>query len=51
MTKEKNTNDIGVITEQGFVAGSGLGFNPVNETDLNPSNKKDKEESKKSKNK
>ena len=29
---------IGVITEQGYVAGEGLGFNPVNETDLNPKN-------------
>ena len=23
-------NNVGVITEQGFVAGQGLGFNPVN---------------------
>ena len=23
-------NDIGVIVEQGFVAGDGLGYNPVN---------------------
>jgi hypothetical protein len=40
MTKDKNINDIGVITEQGFVAGSGLGFNPVQENELNPSDKK-----------
>lgn len=28
-------NKPGVITEQGFVAGSGLGFNPINEKELN----------------
>lgn len=27
--------NIGVITEQGYAAGVGLGFNPVNENDLN----------------
>lgn len=27
MMEDKN---IGIITEQGFVAGQGLGFNPVN---------------------
>ena len=26
----ENQPQIGVITEQGFVAGQGLGFNPVN---------------------
>lgn len=30
-------NDVGVIVEQGFVAGTGLGYNPV---DLNNNNKK-----------
>ena len=38
-----NNNNIGVITEQGFVAGNGLGFNPVNEEDLNI-NKEDKDD-------
>ena len=38
-----NNKNIGVITEQGFVAGNGLGFNPVNEKDLNIENKEDKE--------
>ncbi len=37
-----NGNNIGVITEQGFVAGNGLGFDPVNEKDLN--RKDDKKE-------
>lgn len=32
-----NTNpEYGVINEQGFVAGNGLGFNPFDETELNP---------------
>lgn len=34
---DKN-NNIGVITEQGFVAGEGLGFEPVKEEDLNNNN-------------
>lgn len=29
------SNQIGVITEQGFVAGNGLGFNKLNEEDSN----------------
>lgn len=29
-----NNNNVGVITEQGFVAGNGLGFNPLSEQDL-----------------
>lgn len=33
----------GVITEQGFVAGSGLGFNALKEEDLNPNPKKEEE--------
>lgn len=33
----------GIINEQGFVAGNGLGFNPVNEEDLNESNETNKE--------
>ena len=43
--------EIGVITEQGFVAGQ-LGYQPVSESDLNPSEKekdKDKEKSKNNK--
>lgn len=36
----KENNNIGVITEQGFVAGQGLGFNPVK---LNEDKKTDKE--------
>lgn len=36
-------NDFGVITEQGFVAGSGLGFNPVKESELNPKDKDEKD--------
>lgn len=34
-------NNVGVITEQGFVAGQGLGFNPVN---LNENKKDDNSE-------
>lgn len=30
-----SNKNIGVISEQGFVAGNGLGFNPLNEEDLN----------------
>lgn len=44
-------NPIGVITEQGYAAGQGLGFNPFNENELNKNlhndeEKKDKEEKK-----
>lgn len=42
-------SDIGVITEQGFVAGNNLGFNPIKENDLNPL-KKDKDDSNKEEN-
>lgn len=28
------SNPIGVITEQGYAAGQGLGYNPFNENDL-----------------
>lgn len=41
-----SNNPIGVITEQGYAAGQGLGFNPFNENDLNKDpykNNKDKE--------
>ena len=38
-----NNKNIGVLTEQGYVAGSGLGFNPVKESELNPSKKKEKD--------
>ena len=31
-------NQVGIINEQGFVMGQGLGFKPINESDL----KKDK---------
>ena len=37
-----DNKNVGVITEQGFVAGQGLGFNPVKESELNPQ-KKDEE--------
>lgn len=50
------SKNIGVITEQGFVAGNGLGFNPISENklkkkDLKPktnekSNNKDNKENK-----
>lgn len=33
-----NNTEYGVINEQGFVAGNGLGFNPFDENELNPSN-------------
>lgn len=29
-------NNYGVLTEQGFVAGSGLGFNPIAESEIHP---------------
>lgn len=45
-----NNKQIGVITEQGFVAGSGLGFNPVESSKLNP-NKKPTDEKEKNDNK
>ena len=41
---------IGIITEQGFVAGSGLGFEPVKESDLNKDKDSKKEEKKDNKN-
>ena len=41
-------NQIGVITEQGFVMGDNLGFKPVKEK-LDPSKKDKKEEDKKKK--
>ncbi len=31
-----NNNNYGVIQEQGFVVGNGLGFQPVKENELNP---------------
>lgn len=39
-------SDIGVITEQGFVAGNNLGFNPIKENDLNPRPEKDNDPNK-----
>ena len=36
---------IGVITEQGFVAGQGLGFNPVNLNENKPSEKENEKQS------
>lgn len=40
--------NIGVLTEQGFVEGSGLGFNPINENELdkNQANKDNETSSK-----
>lgn len=40
-----SNKNIGVITEQGFVAGNGLGFNPINENELNK-NPKEKDSEK-----
>lgn len=37
--------NVGVIVEQGFVAGEGLGFKPVSEQELKPDQEK-KEENK-----
>lgn len=34
-TTPNSTPDYGVINEQGFVAGNGLGFNPFDENELN----------------
>lgn len=45
MSDKKN---VGVITEQGFVAGEGLGFKPVMEKEFNPKFN-DKEDDKKTK--
>ena len=42
--------NIGVITEQGFVAGSGLGFQEVKKSDLEK-DKKDQKKEPKNKNK
>lgn len=42
-----SNNPIGVITEQGYAVGQGLGFNPFNENELKKDpykNNKDKEE-------
>lgn len=36
--------EYGVINEQGFVAGNGLGFNPFDETELNPNESTDSTE-------
>lgn len=43
------SKNIGVITEQGFVAGNGLGFSPIAENKLKKKDLKDKN-NKKSKN-
>lgn len=37
-----NNNNIGVLTEQGFVAGNGLGFNPIKENELQNDPSKEK---------
>ena len=44
-TTPNNAPEYGVITEQGFVAGNGLGFNPFDENELNghKADKKDAE--------
>lgn len=39
--ENKNNDKIGVINEQGFVAGYGLGFNTLNEQDQEKLKKKD----------
>lgn len=40
MEEKKN---YGVLNEQGFVAGSGLGFNPIKESELNNNEEKENE--------
>ena len=46
--KEDKNNQVGVITEQGFVAGHGLGFNTLNEQDRERiKDKEDKDKDKK----
>lgn len=42
-------SNFGVITEQGFVAGNGLGYEPVSEEDLNIKNEEEENESNTSK--
>ena len=37
------SNPIGVITEQGYAAGQGLGYNPFNENDLKKLREKENE--------
>ena len=43
-----SNDNVGIINEQGFVAGNGLGFNPINEKDLykNSEDNENKEEDK-----
>lgn len=38
------SNPIGVITEQGYAAGQGLGYNPFNENDLKKLRDKESED-------
>ena len=38
-----DNKNYGVIQEQGFVVGNGLGFQPVKESELNPNNKSESE--------
>jgi len=46
--KEDKNNQVGVINEQGFVAGYGLGFNTLNEQDRERiKDKEDKDKDKK----
>lgn len=45
------SKNIGIITEQGFVAGSGLGFQEVKKSDLEKDKKDQKKEPKENKNK
>lgn len=40
------TNDVGIIQEQGFVAGNGLGFKPLSESEKKALEEKLKEEKK-----
>lgn len=42
MTKENK--DVGVITEQGFVEGNGLGYIPIKEEELNKNTNTTEEE-------
>lgn len=43
MSNANNTPEYGVINEQGFVAGNGLGFNPFDENELNGDKPDDEE--------
>ena len=41
-----NKPEYGVINEQGFVAGNGLGFNPFDEAELDPNSQNENSDDK-----